>query len=102
MKYTNEEILVKAIKILKSLNPDFFKESDIESISFSNKDVEKSISGENIDTWTVIIRESIFDTSEFLVISDETGEPLYYQNFNMIISEIEKKSEEDYKIKNLY
>ncbi|WP_410878481.1 hypothetical protein [Myroides sp. DW712] len=102
MKYTNEEILVKAIKILKSLNPDFFKESDIESISFSNKDVEKSISGENIDTWTVIIKESIFDASEFLVISDETGEPLYYQNFNMIIGEIEKKSEGDYKIKNLY
>lgn len=102
MKYTNEEILVKAIKILKSLNPDFFKESDIECISFSNKDVEKSISGENIDTWTVIIKESIFDASEFLVISDETGEPLYYQNFNMIISEIEKKSEGDYKIKNLY
>ncbi|EHQ43029.1 hypothetical protein [Myroides odoratus] len=102
MKYAKEEILVKAIKILKSLNPDFFKESDIERISFSDKDVEKSISGENIDTWTVIIKESIFDASEFLVISDETGEPLYYQNFNMIISEIEKKNEGDYKIKDLY
>lgn len=99
MKHRKEEILIKAIKVLKDLNSEYFKEEDIDNIRFiENDEVERPID-EVIDTWSVYITDPVFDAPEFLVISDETGEPLYYQNFNLVIGEIEKTSEGNYKIK---
>lgn len=34
-----------------------------------------------------------------MTISDQTGEPLYYQTFNMEISEIKRDTEGNYSIK---
>lgn len=45
--------------------------------------------------WVAVINEPIFDTSAFLTISDETGEPLYIQNKH-ITREIEKNSDGNY------
>jgi len=39
--------------------------------------------------WRVSVK-AVFDNVDFLIISDETGEPLYYQNFNTYIFDIEK------------
>jgi hypothetical protein len=44
-----------------------------------------------------------FDNIDFLTISDKTGEPLYYQNFNMIVYEIGKDEKGNYyRIENSY
>lgn len=91
MKYTEQEILEIARKVLKCLRSDRFKEDDIENTFFSK---EKELyrgenEGKNHPCWTIAIKAP-FENTDFLTISDETGEPLYYQNFNMIIYEIEK------------
>ncbi len=96
MNYTKEQIIVKARKVLQNLQGKYFKEEHIENTWFNEKDEVARPRGSVIPTWTISINEPIFDTSEFLVISDETGEPLYYQNANMIIHEIKKDNDGNY------
>lgn len=80
MNYTEDQITEKAIKVLSDLNPNYFRAESLDGINYS---VDRNI-------WIICIYDSIFDASDFLTISDETGEPLYYQNFNMIKAEIIK------------
>lgn len=47
--------------------------------------------GEQAPLWSVTIEDSLFDTFDFLTISDETGEPLYAQSKHGV-SEIIKDS----------
>ncbi|WP_333662944.1 hypothetical protein [Chishuiella changwenlii] len=96
MKYTEEQVLDKAKKVLKDLNPQYFKEENIEKIWFDEKDEVARPRGQVLPTWTISIYETLFDTSEFLTLSDETGEPLYYQNANMIVYEIKKDDNGNY------
>lgn len=96
MKHTKQEMLIKATKVLKDLNPQYFKEENLKKITYHENDELSRPKGKIINTWVVIIDEPIFDASEFLTISDDTGEPLYYQNANMIIHEIKKDNNENY------
>ncbi len=96
MNYTEKQILEKAKKILKDLQKQYFKEKNIENVWFNEKDEVARPTRAIIPAWTVSINEPIFDASEFLIISDETGEPLYYQNANMIIHEIKKDDNGNY------
>jgi len=97
MKHTEQEILEKTKKTLQGIFEDLYKELDIENAFFSK---EKELyrgqnEGKNHPCWTVAIKAP-FDNTDFLTISDETGEPLYYQNFNMIVYEIGKDAEGNY------
>ena len=89
MKHTKENIFELAKKVLKDFKGNRYKESDIESIFFSK---EKELyrgknEGKMHPCWTIEVKAP-FENTDFLTISDETGSPLYYQNFNMIIFEI--------------
>lgn len=97
MKHSEQEILEKTKKTLQGIFEDLYKESDIEKVVFNPK--KELYRGDNKGkphpTWTAIIKAP-FDNTDFLAISDETGEPLYYQNFNMIVYEIGKDAEGNY------
>lgn len=96
MKHTEQQILEKSKKILKDLHGQYYKGENIENAWFNEKDEVARPLGKIMPAWTVSVNEPIFDTSEFLIISDETGEPLYYQNANMIIHEIQKDNQGNY------
>jgi hypothetical protein len=97
MKHTEKEIIQIAKKVLQDFRKERYKESDIEKIFFDEKD--ELMRGESLGkihpTWTASILAP-FDNTDFLTISDETGEPLYYQNFNMIVYEIGKDNNGNY------
>lgn len=97
MNYTEEQITKTAKKVLKDLKKEYYNENCIDSIKFG-KDKELSLDkfkGHKISCWTIFIK-SLFDNLEFLIISDETGESIYYQNFNYITREIGKDEEGKY------
>ena len=89
MKHTEEQILKKARQILKDLDGEYYKDSCINKISFNKEKEVSRPERKVIAAWTVSVK-AIFDNLDFLTISDETGEPLYYQNFNYSIVEIKK------------
>ncbi|WP_288448018.1 hypothetical protein [uncultured Chryseobacterium sp.] len=89
MGYTEKQILEKTKIILKDLKGKYYTDSCINKISF-RKEKEVSKPERNvIAAWTLSVK-TIFDNLDFLTISDETGEPLYYQNFTTKILEIAK------------
>ena len=96
MNYTQEQMLIKAKKVLQDLQKQYFKEENLLGVSFREKDEVSRPRGKIMDTWVAVIDEPIFEASEFLTISDETGEPLYYQNANMRIHEIKKDDNGNY------
>lgn len=95
MIQTEEKIMIKAKKILADLQGEFYNEKNIDGVRFIEKDKIIIPRGKILSTWTVFIREPLFDSSIFLIISDETCEPLYIQNKHGI-AEIEKNSEGKY------
>lgn len=95
MIHTEKQIITKAKKILSDLQGDDYREENIENIKYNEKDSIARPKGKIIPAWTVYIREPLFESSIFLLISDETGEPLYIQNKHGI-AEIEKNSEGKY------
>lgn len=98
MKHSEKEMLELTKKVLSDLQGQYFKEENLKKVVFNeNKEINNSIYQRiQIACWTAVIIEPIFDASEFLTISDETGEPLYYQNANMIIHEIQKDNNGNY------
>ncbi len=96
MKNTEAKILEKAKQVMADLDGKYYSESTIGKPFFREK--EEVADGQYADTWTVSV-ESLFDNLDFLTISDETGEPIYYQNFNMIISDIVKSAQGKYILK---
>lgn len=96
MNYTEEQILEKAKKILQDLQEKYYKEENIENAWFEEKDEVARPLGKIMPAWTVSVNEPVFDRSEFLVISDETGEPLYMQSSWTTVVEIEKDSAGNY------
>ena len=96
MKNTEIQILEKAKQVMADLYGKHYSESTIGKPMFREK--EEVADGQYADTWTVSI-ESLFDNLDFLTISDETGEPIYYQNFNMIITDIGKTAQGRYTLK---
>jgi hypothetical protein len=95
MNYTEEQILEKAKTILQDLQGKFFKEENIDKIWFEEKDEVARPRGKIMPAWTVSINEPIFDSTNFLTISDETGEPLYIQSSHKVV-EIEKDTDGNY------
>jgi hypothetical protein len=97
MKHTEKEILEITKKTLQGIRGGRYKESDIENAFFDeNEELSRGKDkGKKHPCWTTSIKAP-FDNSDFLIISDETGEPLYYQNFNMIVYEIGKDDQGNY------
>ena len=97
MRHIENQILEIAKKVLQGYRKNRYKESDIENAIFDeNEELMRGANkGKKHPCWTVSIKAP-FDNSDFLTISDETGEPLYYQNFNMIVYEIGKDDEDNY------
>lgn len=88
-QHTEEQILEKVKLILKDLKGEYYKDSCINKISFNKEKEVSRPERKVIAAWTVSVK-AIFDNLDFLTISDETGEPLYYQNFTTKILEIAK------------
>ncbi|GAA4163745.1 hypothetical protein GCM10022217_33180 [Chryseobacterium ginsenosidimutans] len=95
MNYTEKEILEKAKIILKDLQAKYYNEKNIEGASFEK---EKSIHGnenKKLPCWTILINEPVFKSAIFLLISDESGEPIYIRSKHKT-SEIMKNSDGNY------
>jgi hypothetical protein len=95
MKYTEEEMQAKAKKVLKDIQKEYYKEENIAKTWFVKEDPIRGSQDKTQPCWIVSINEPVFDSSIFLTISDETGEPLYIQNKHGI-REIENTSEGKY------
>lgn len=95
MIHTEKQIKEKANKILYDMQGQFFKEDNLKKVVYHEKDNVARPRNKIIDTWVAVIDEPVFDSTIFLVISDETGEPLYMQNKHSIV-EIEKDSKGKY------
>ena len=97
MKHTEEEIINKAKQIMKDLDEEFYLEDCTDGLIFEkdNEILAGKMEGKTIPCWTVFIK-AIFDNSDHLFISDETGEPVLYNNFNMILFDIEKDEKGKY------
>ncbi|MGH1518657.1 hypothetical protein [Chryseobacterium sp. JK1] len=89
MIHTETEILGKTQQVLKDLKGKNYTDSCINKISFNKEKEVSRPERKIIAAWTVSIK-AIFDNLDFLTLCDETGEPLYYQNFNCRIMEIAK------------
>jgi|688.fasta_scaffold96853_4 hypothetical protein len=91
MKHTEEQIIEKAKEILKDLDGKYYFEDCVNKATFKN--IDESFIAKNMDikgaVWSISIH-SLADNLDFLVVSDETGEPLYYMNFNTLVFDIEK------------
>jgi hypothetical protein len=95
MKYTEEQMLEKAKQVLKDLQKTSYREENILGVSFrKNKEVARPRE-KKINSWTAALHEPVFDRALFLVISDETGEPLYFQSPHRV-SEILKDEKGNY------
>jgi len=96
MNYTEEQIKEICIRVLTELNYDISDEV-VERIWVEEEDV--LIRGENkgnkASNWTIAINFPLFKTTDYLTISNMTGEPLYLQTKHTV-SEIIKDSEGKY------
>jgi len=91
MKHTEEQILAKAKEIMKDLDGKYYFEDCVAGVVFKKNKISnygKNI-GEKHSTWIIGIK-ALADNEDLLFISDETGEPLYYQNFNTFVFDVEK------------
>lgn len=106
MNYTKEQIIEIAKKVMKDLHQEFYSEDCVDHAFFNEEkkgeffekfidEKEKKKNGK-YSVWTVSIK-AIFHNLDFLLISDVTGEPIYYQNFNTTIFNIEKTPEGKYR-----
>ncbi|OUS01594.1 hypothetical protein A9Q86_07410 [Flavobacteriales bacterium 33_180_T64] len=97
MNYTEEQIIEKAKQVMEDLREEYYSDNCIRRVFFEEEKI--LLSGENKEklqaVWSVGIN-SFFDNVDFLHISDETGEPLYYQNFNTFVFNIDKIPEGKY------
>lgn len=99
MKQTEKQIIEKARTIIKDLDGNK-RVRKVKHVAFvENKKLSRGDErGKEHPCWIAYI-ESLFGNEDHLVISDRTAEPLYYQNFNLIISEVIKNSEGIYQYK---
>lgn len=98
MNHTKEQILEKSKKILKDLQKEFYNEVNIENTRFQKERPIRGNETKTIPCWITSVDEPVFDTSIFLTISDESGEPLYLQSAHKVVK-IEKDIDGNYKRK---
>jgi hypothetical protein len=86
MKHSNEEILALAKRVIMDLHGKYYDESLIRKVSFHADEelIRGQRIGEKQPLWTIVIDEPLFDSTDFLTMSDETGEPLYYQTKHLV------------------
>jgi len=76
MKHTEAEILAKGKIVLKDIQGEYYNEKYIEGIRF-HQEAPISLPDERVvPVWIIYVREPLFDSSVFLMISDDTAEPL--------------------------
>lgn len=97
MKHTQEQIKEKADQIMKDLDGKYYFENCVIDTFFKKKEevFTGKLKGKALSVWIIGIK-ALADNEDLLFISDETGEPLYYQNFNMICFDIEKDKDGKY------
>lgn len=98
MNHTREQIISKAKKIMKDHLDEYYTEGCVdEELNDPYMELVNygKYKGEEISLWLVAIN-SLFDNHNFLFISDETGEPVYYQNFNTFVFDVEKGKDGKY------
>lgn len=80
MIHTEEQINVIIDKLYNDLDP-INPKWTIGKIWFQEKykPIRGESKGEERPVWKVAIEDEIFNTTDFLTISDETGDPLYFQ-----------------------
>ena len=91
MNYTKEEILDKATTILKDLNGKYYFEGCVDDATYiENKLIAFGRFKDEKQSIWIVMAKAFADNVDLLIISDKTGEPLYYQNFNTFVFDIEK------------
>ena len=91
MKHTENQILEIAKQVVKDLGPINGNTNKVRSIRFNiEEDLARGADIGKLHPCWIIFIDSLFDNTDILTISDESGEPLYYQNFNMATIEIKK------------
>ena len=90
MKHTENQIL-ETQQVLKDLSPTNGNTNKVRSIHFNvEEELARGVGiGKPHPCWIIFI-DSLFDNTDILTISYESGESLYYQNFNMATIEIKK------------
>jgi hypothetical protein len=79
MIHTKEEIKIILDTLYKDLESSY-NEDDINIYFKEERELARGDNkGDKIKAWVVSIEDRFFDTVDFLTISDETGEPLYFQ-----------------------
>lgn len=91
MKHTEEQIVEKAKVILKDFRGKYYSDECIDGTVYrENKNISfGKLKGKKHSTWIIGVK-ALADNEDLLFISDETGEPLYYQNFNTYTFDVEK------------
>lgn len=99
MNYTVEQINMIARSIMKDLDGRFYRDNCIDKTTFFPNEVFEDgvFKGLKINSWMLSIK-TIGDNRDFLHISDETGEPILYQNFNTFVFNIIKNGEGVYEL----
>lgn len=100
MKHTEQQIKEIALKVMNDIEFDYDKEIGINYVGFDkSKDIRRGIfSGKSIPVWLVSFefgKPYFAPEALFLTISDETGEPLYFQHSTAVV-EIEKDNNRKY------
>lgn len=97
MKHTEAEITQIATKVLKDIDGPYYREKCIEKVWFEKEEVllKGTDEGQKHPCWTIAVN-AIFNNTDYLIISDESGEPLFYSNFNYITTEVIKKQDGSY------
>ena len=91
MKHTEKQITAKAKEVLKDFRGKYYSEECINDAFFDKDSIVDfgKLKGKKHSTWIIGVK-SLADNEDLLFISDETGEPLYYQNFNTFVFDVEK------------
>ncbi len=96
MKYTEQLIKDKADQIMKDLDGKFYFTGCVVDAFYDFNSIINygKLKGKKHSSWIVGIKA--LDYEDLLFISDETGEPLYYMNFNTLTFDIEKDKDGKY------
>lgn len=92
MFHSKEQIIAKAKLVMADHLGKHYTENCVdEDIKYIGNEIIEygKFKGKEISIWLVAIN-SLFGNHKFLHMSDETGEPVYYQNFNTYIFDVEK------------
>ncbi|MGB3592027.1 MAG: hypothetical protein WBA16_10125 [Nonlabens sp.] len=103
MNYTKDEIIEVAKTVMKDLDGRFYREKSVDKDPSFNENEEMKYGknkGQKVNIWFFSMN-TIGDNKDHLYISDVTGEPIFYQNFNTFVFDIVKNSNGKYELKDI-